>query len=286
MIQMPLGWGWDRLRLAAQSLGSARKLEYWPDAASRPVVPTVRRIGLHDLRDALRQGFRDFEANRTDVLVLCVVYPLFGLIMGRAASGNGLVPLLFPLAAGFILVGPLAAVGLNEMSRLREQGQEVSWVSAFNVLRSPSIGSIVLLGLMLIALFLLWLFAAEAIYEHTLGPNPPPTVLGFFTDVFTTGMGWTMIVVGMVVGFLFALAVLVTSVVSFPLLLDRDVSFDTAISTSIRAVMANKGPMAVWGLIVAAGLVIGSIPFLLGLIIILPVLGHATWHLYRRVVAA
>src|SRR4029453_13967063 len=100
--------------------------------------------------------------------------------------------------------------------------------------------------------------------------------------VFTTSAGWTMILVGVGVGFLFALLVLAISVVSFPLLLDRDVGLDAAVWTSIRAVAANPGPMALWGLIVAAGLVIGSIPVFLGLIIVMPVLGHATWHLYAR----
>src|SRR5215472_11252303 len=121
--------------------------------------PAVREIGVSDLRDALARGIADFEANRTDVIFLCVIYPVIGLVLGRLASGYGLLPLLFPLASGFALVGPFAAVGLNEISRRREQASEVRWVDAFGVLRSPSIGSIMLLGLMLIALFLLWLVA-------------------------------------------------------------------------------------------------------------------------------
>jgi uncharacterized membrane protein len=120
----------------------------------------------------------------------------------------------------------------------------------------------------------------------TLGPEPPASVAAFFSDVFTTGAGWTMIAVGVGVGFLFAVLVLAISVVSFPLLLDRDVGLPTAVITSVRAVAANPETMAIWGLIVAAGLVIGSIPFFLGLAIVLPVLGHATWHLYRRIVPA
>ena len=106
----------------------------------------------------------------------------------------------------------------------------------------------------------------------------------FVRDVFTTHAGWTLIGAGVGVGFLFALLVLTTSVVSFPLLLDREAGIDTTIRTSVRAIVANPGPMALWGLIVAAGLVIGSLPCLLGLIMVMPVLGHATWHLYRRVV--
>jgi uncharacterized membrane protein len=152
------------------------------------------------------------------------------------------------------------------------------------VLRSPAIGSIVVMGLLLLALFALWLFAASFIYTLTLGPDLPVSATNFARDVLTTPQGWTMIVVGMGVGFVFALVALVISVVSFPLLLDRNVGVYTAVATSLKAVWQNPGPMAAWGLIIAAGLVIGTIPLLVGLAIVLPILGHATWHLYRKVV--
>jgi uncharacterized membrane protein len=284
VIQSPPGWGWDQVKLAVNEIGAARPEEYWHRGAVEDAPPAVRRIRYADLRDALVQGLADFEANRTDVIFLCVIYPVIGLILGRAASGYGFLPMVFPLASGFALVGPLAAVGLNEISRRREQGSDVRWVDAFGVLRSPSIGSIALLGLMLIALFLLWLVVAQIIYVVTLGPQPPASVASFISDVFTTGAGWTMIIVGVGIGFLFALLVLTISVVSFPLLLDRNAGIGIAVSTSMRAVTANPGVMALWGLIVAASLVLGSIPLFVGLVVVLPVLGHATWHLYRKVV--
>jgi uncharacterized membrane protein len=283
MIQSPFAWIGDQLDRALHSVGSASDEEYWHENRRAGAV-TVRRIGLADLGQALTNGLADFAANRTDVIFLCVIYPLVGLLLARLASGYDVVPLLFPLASGFALVGPFAAVGLNEMSRRRELGADVSWIDWFGVLRSPSIGGIVGLGLWLIAIFVLWLVAAEVIYVATLGPEPPASVSAFIHDVFTTPQGWTMIVVGVGVGFLFALVALSVSVVSFPLLLDRDVRMETAIGTSIRVVMANPVPMAAWGLIVAAGLVIGSVPALLGLVVVMPVLGHTTWHLYRRVV--
>ena len=282
-IRNPIEWSADQLRLAGLAVGSASR----PGGeADREVpVPAVRRIAVADLRDALARGFDDFKAYRTDVIFLCVIYPVIGLVLARLASGYGVLPLLFPLASGFALVGPLAAVGLYEMSRRREQGAEVGWPDAFGVIRSRSFGAIVKLGLLLVVIFLFWLAAAQGIYTVIFGPEPPTSAAAFLRDVLTTPAGWTMIVVGWGVGFLFALLVLAIGTVSFPLLLDRDAALGTAVGTSVRALARNPGPIALWGLIVAGGLVLGSIPVFLGLVIVMPVLGHATWHLYRKVVA-
>ena len=283
-IRNPVEWGVDQFKHAALAFESAGRAGRRTRDNLHSPAPVVCRIGVTDLRDVLARGVDDFGAYRTDVIFLCVIYPLVGLVLARLAFGYEMLPLVFPLASGFALVGPFAAVGLYEMSRQRETGIEVTWADAFGVVRSPSFGAIVLLGLLLMGIFLLWLVAAEAIYQLTLGPAPPASLASFVRDVLTTDVGWVMIGFGVGVGFLFALLVLAISVVSFPLLLDREMGLDTAILTSVRAVVANPGPMAIWGLIVAGGLVIGSIPFFLGLIIVRPVLGHATWHLYRKVV--
>jgi uncharacterized membrane protein len=284
-IRNPIDWGADQFRLAGLAFRSASREVHRTEGDVRYLLPAVRRIRAADLKDVLARGFGDFGANRTDVIFLCVFYPLVGLVLQRLAAGYEMLPLLFPLASGFALVGPVAAVGLYEMSRRREQGVNVGWIDAFGVVRSPSFGAIVLLGLLLTAIFVLWLLVAEAIYLVTLGPEPPASIALFLHDVFTTGAGWVLIGVGVGVGFLFALLVLAISVVSFPLLLDRDVGLEVAVWTSVHAVVANLGPMAIWGLIVAGGLVIGSIPLFVGLVIVLPVLGHSTWHLYRKVVS-
>jgi uncharacterized membrane protein len=282
-IKSPPEWGWERLKTSLAGLGAASPEEVWPAARPRG-IPAVRRIGIHDLRAALREGMADFAANRTDVAFLCLIYPVIGLVAARLAFGHRLLPLLFPVAAGFALIGPLAALGLYEISRRREQGRDPSWTDAFAVVRSPAIGSIAYLGLVLLAIYALWVLAANAIYNATLGPEPPLTAAQFARDIVSTEAGWTMVVVGIGVGFVFAVVVLTISVVSFPVLLDRNVGVGTAIRTSVRAVAANPGPMALWGLIVAIALVLGTIPVFLGLIVVLPVLGHATWHLYRHVV--
>jgi uncharacterized membrane protein len=284
-IRNPMEWVADESRHAGQAIRSASHSLYPTEEVVRAGLPEVRRITAADIRDVLAKGIDDFTANRTDVIFLCVLYPILGLVFARLASGSSTLPLLFPLVSGFALVGPLAGVGLYEMSRLREQGVDGGWTAAFGVVRSPSFGSIVLLGLLLAAIFVIWLLAAEAIYLLTLGPQPPASIAAFAHDVLTTPAGWVLVVVGVGAGFMFALLVLAISVVSFPLLLDRKVGVDYAVRTSVRAVVANPGPMALWGLIVAASLVIGSIPLFFGLVIVLPVLGHATWHLYRKMVS-
>jgi len=283
-IRNPAEWGVDQLRAATVAVGAVGQAVRGPDEPAAALLPEVRRIDLADLKEALAGGLADFAAFRSDVVFLCIVYPLAGLVLAWSALNYDILPLIFPLTAGFALLGPVAAVGLYEISRRREQGVETSWAAAFGVVRSPAFGAIVVLGLVLVAIFLLWLGIAYALWSVTLGPEPAASTSAFFRQVFTTGPGWAMIVVGMAVGFLFAVLVLTISVVSFPMLLDRDPGLYAAVMTSVHAVVRNPVPMAVWGLIVAGGLLLGSIPVLLGLVIVLPVLGHATWHLYRKLV--
>lgn len=248
--------------------------------------PIVRRIGPADLADALSKGYADFSAMPSHAVFLCIVYPVIGILLAGLTLGYALVPMLFPLAAGFALVGPFAAIGLYELSRRREAGLEVSATDAFEVIRSPSIGAIVALGALLMTIFLIWVALAHAIYVANFGYAAPASIGQFLHDLFATRAGWTLILVGNGVGLLFAVTVLMISVVSFPLLLNREVGATIAVLTSIRAVLANPVTMALWGLIVAGLLAIGSLPFFLGLPVVLPVLGHATWHLYRKVVEA
>ena len=253
-------------------------------AAERPADITIRRIGVADLKDALARGADDFYAMPTHAIILCVIYPVVGILLARLAFGYSVLPLLYPLAAGFVLVGPLAALGLYELSRRREAGLDVSASHVLDVVNSSSIGGIIALGLLLLAVFVTWIAIANAIYVADFGYARPASISSFVRDVLTTGAGWNLIVIGNFVGFLFAVVALSISAVSFPMLLDRDVGAAGALLTSVRVVIANPVTMALWGLIVAALLLIGSLPFFLGLAVVLPILGHATWHLYRKVV--
>ena len=246
---------------------------------------TVRKIGVSDLRDALIKGYADFTAMPSHAVFLCVIYPIIGLMALRVVSGDSLLPLLFPLTAGYALVGPFAAVGLYELSRRRELGLDPSPSHIFEVLRSPGIGSIAALGVLLTLIFIFWLVAAQVIYNATFDGRMPATAMEFVRQIFTTRAGWTLIVVGHGVGFLFAVTAFSIGVVSFPLVLDRHVGAATAIVTSLRAVAANPVTMALWGLFIGVALAVASLPLFIGLIVVMPVLGHASWHLYRKVVA-
>ncbi len=247
-------------------------------------LPEIRTITVTDLEDALSKGLADFWAMPTHIVFLGLIYPVIGLVLGRAAFGYDVIPLLYPLAAGFALIGPIAAIGLYELSRRREAGLDTSWRHAFDVFYSPSLKPIIAVGLGLLALFLVWIAVAQSLYTSNFGYAEPKSWWAFAQDILSTPQGLGLIVAGNVIGFVFAVIALCVSVVSFPLLLDRHVGPVTAVATSVRAVLANPLIMALWGLMVAVLLAIGFATLMLGLAIIVPVLGHATWHLYRKVV--
>ena len=277
-IGNPLSWTMGALGSAA---GYATVVA---TPAREHVPPVTRKLTMADIRMALKRGWDDLSAMRSDVVFACMLYPLMGaILLGLAAQGS-MAHLLFPVLSGFALVGPVAGLGLYELSRRREAGLEVGWSAMLDVLRSSRFPRIVMLALFNGVIFMAWLLLADAIHAATLGPDRPASLAAFLNEAVTTPAGWAMILVGTGVGFLLAVAVLAVSVVSFPLLLDRDVSLPVAVTTSVRVAWENPGVIAAWGLVVVAGLVAGILPFLVGLIVVLPVLGHATWHLYRAAV--
>jgi uncharacterized membrane protein len=249
-----------------------------------PATPTIRDIGFPDLKDALRLAWEDFSAMPSHAIFLCILYPVVGIVMAQLILGYAILPFLFPLAAGFALIGPIAALGLYELSRRREAGLEASAADALDVLHSPSVGAIAALGVLMLLLFGLWIAVANAIYTANFGYAMPVSLSQFVHDLFATRAGWNLIVIGNLAGFLFAALVLVIGAVSFPLLLDCEVGAAVALSTSVKLFLRNPVTMALWGLIVAVLLLAGSLPLFIGLAVVLPVLGHATWHLYRKAI--
>lgn len=254
------------------------------DAAYRSDRARIRKITLDDVRAALSEGLADFRAKPSHVFFLVLIYPVIGVAVVYAAFGYDMVPLMFPLISGFALIGPIAAVGLYGISRKREQGDEPSWRNALDVLHSGTFGAVMLVAAGLVLLFIVWLASANAIYAATLGPEQPASLGAFLSDIFTTPEGWRLILVGHAVGFCFAVVALTVSVFSLPMIVDGEQNVIVAVWTSVRAVCLNPVPMAAWGLAVAAGMIVGSAPALVGLAVVLPIFGHATWRLYRRTI--
>lgn len=255
-------------------------------AASAGQDISIRTLGFDDLRIALRQGWDDFLAKRGDLVFLGFIYPVIVALAIMSASQMSILPLIFPLAAGAILLGPAFASGFYELARRRENGMDARWRHFLDVIRKPGGSALFDLTCVLALLFMLWMAAAWLIYHVTLEnvPGSTSSAGAFLSAVFGTSEGWQMIVLGNLTGFGFALLTLAVSVVSFPMAVDRPVSWGVAMRTSFRVAWHNPVTIAVWGLMVVALLFVGALPALVGLAVVLPVLGYATWHLYTRAV--
>jgi uncharacterized membrane protein len=254
--------------------------------SGRPVANRIelRQIAIRDVFDALRMGLQDFLEKPSHYVLAVILYPVIGLALFLWASHGNALHLIYPMVGGFTLIGPIAALGLYEISRRREAGRDASWRHAFAVLLSPAIPSITAMGVWLLVLFLGWIRVAAAIFDATFGGVAYAEFGSLLDDVLTTRRGLTLVVLGNLAGLMFALVTLCTTVIAFPLLLDRDVGALAAALASACAVARNPVPLMTWGLIVAGLMFLGALPALVGLIVVLPVLGHATWHLYRKLV--
>jgi uncharacterized membrane protein len=252
-------------------------------ADKRSAIP-VRKITNADANAALREGWADFMDMRGDLLFVGLIYVLVGIVAATAIVGGPLLPLLFPILTGVGLLGPVAAIGFYEMARRRERGLQSNWQHFLDVRRRPGAEDIAAIAALLVGIFVAWLFVASGLYIALFGWWEPPSIGAFLSRVFTTPEGWALIVIGNVIGLAFSALVLGISVVSLPMLVDCNISAAQAVSTSWRAAKANPGVLFRWGLIVAALLVLGSIPLFVGLAAVLPWLGYATWHLYTKLV--
>ena len=264
--------------MAAKTLGSRPSVR-----STDPKIP-VRKISTDDLRGSLREGWDDFLAMRGDLIFIGLLYPLIGIAAAVLTTNMPLIPFLFPIVAGVGLLGPVAAVGFYELARRREHDLTSNWSHFLDVRKRPAADDLAVVAGLLLAIFVLWLLAAGLLYVALFGWGTPTSVTGFFGAILATPRGWALIVAGLGVGCVFGWVVLALSVVSLPMLVDSDVSASAALSASWRAAHANKPEMIRWGLTVIGLLVLGSIPLFLGLAVVLPWLGYATWHLYGRLI--
>ena len=254
------------------------------ERATRSAHPDVRRIDFADLKDAIVKGVADYNAMPTHYFFAPLIYFIVAFFIAGFYGEMDLLPLIFPLLAGYTIIGPLVATGTYELSRRREFGRYTSRTNAFLVFKSHSIHAITILGLFLMLIYFAWLLLAQLIYTQHFGDAPPESYIAFAEQVFTTANGLSMIVIGSVIGGAFAVIVLSVSVVSFPMLLDQDCGIILSVRTSVRAVITNPVIMLTWGVIVAGSLLVGTLVVFAGLAVVLPLLGHATWHLYRKLV--
>jgi uncharacterized membrane protein len=253
-------------------------------AVPRP-APVIRPIAWSDVVAALRAGLEDFRAAPALGAFFGGFYALGGLAVVACLAWLGLVYLAYPLAAGYALVGPFAAAGLYEVSRRRETGTAPTWRGVLGAIRREGGGELAWMAFVGIFILIVWIYQVRLLLALFLGFNLPPTLSGFVTQVLTTPEGLMFLALGHVVGAGLSLLTFCLTVVACPLLLDRDHDFITAMIASVRAVIRNPLPMLGYAFTVAALLVVGMLPAFLGLVVVLPILGHATWHLYRRVIA-
>lgn len=244
----------------------------------------IRHISPRELRQALRRGWSDFQARPTHGVFLTMIYLFIAACVTLVGLRENLLLLLFPAIGGLALLGPIAACGLYELSRRREQGMDSAWWHVFDVLRAPSRGAIALMGLLLAGLFAAWLSTAVALYGLFFGGPAPASFLALLEQVFTTTTGWQLVLAGTAIGFVYSVVVFAATVISLPMMIQRRVGLLRAVGTSLRMVQANFPAMAVWYLTIVALLLAGMVPLLIGLGVVVPVLGHATWHLYRAAV--
>ncbi|EJW13733.1 hypothetical protein A33M_0063 [Rhodovulum sp. PH10] len=246
--------------------------------------PRVRSVSVRDIVEALAAGLRDFQSAPLYGLAFGAVYAGGGLLIVLSALAAGVGYLAYPLAAGFALIGPFVAVGLYEVSRRREVGDPLRWRLVLGTVLEQRNRELGWMAFVTLFVFVVWMYQVRLLIVLMLGLRSFTSLQEFLVVVTTTPEGWLFLLIGHVVGAALALVLYALTVVSFPLLLDREVDFITAMITSVRAVVASPKPMIGWAAVIVLLLVVACLPGFLGLLLVLPILGHATWHLYRRIV--
>lgn len=244
-------------------------------------VPPAAELGFDAIGRALRAGWRDFRRAPGFGLVFSAFYVAGGLVLAAVAAAAGQEWWLMPFIVGFPLIAPFAAVGLYEVSRRIETGERLIWAEVAGVVFAQKDRQIPSMAMVILLLFMFWLFIAHTTFALFLGPSAMTNVSRSLA-ILNSPEGWGMLAFGSAVGAGFAAVLFGCTVAGLPLLLDREVDFITAIIASFGAVAANPLVMLVWGVTIAAILTLAMLPLFLGLFIALPVLGHASWHMYRQ----
>lgn len=255
-------------------------------AAQAPLKLRISRLSMQDVIEALQAGWRDFRRYPLYGLFFGGIYALGGLFIVAMLAFYHLPWMIIPVAIGFPLVGPFVAVGLYEISRRHESGLPITWRGVLAEVFRQRERQLSWMAFVVLFIFWIWIYQVRLLLALFLGFKIPATLAAFATVVTTTPQGMLFLLVGTIVGAALATILFSVTVISMPLLLDHDIDFVTAMITSLRAVYQNALPMLAFGVVVAA-LALGSlVPAFLGLLVVLPFLGHATWHLYRRAITA
>jgi uncharacterized membrane protein len=251
----------------------------------RPPAVKINRIGFGDVREALAQGWRDF-----------IRAPFIGLFFGAIYAAGGIAIWLLlsvyhepwwiiPIAVGFPLIGPFVAVGLYETSRRLAAGEPLHFGEILTVILAQRKRQVAWMAFVVLFIFWMWLYEVRMLLAIFLGFQSFSSIGAFVNVVTGTPEGIGFLVVGTGVGAFISFVLFCATVVAIPLLLDREIDLITAIIMSFKAVLQNPGPMIGWGILIVVLTFAALLPVFLGLLVVLPVLGHATWHLYRKVVA-
>lgn len=246
---------------------------------------TINSLKFQDLKEVLLLGVRDFFSSPFYGLFFGGIYVLGGLLLVSTFFILNIEWAIYPLAIGFALIGPFIATGLYEVSRRKEADIKLHWRSILGVIWEQKNRELGWMAFVMLFVFWVWMYQARTLFVVFFGFGGFATLEGFVEAVFTTSNGLYFLAIGNAVGMLISFILFSVTVISCPLLLDRDVDFVTAMVTSIRTIIKSPVVMIFWGGMVITLVILSMLPAFMGLLITLPIFGHSTWHLYRRAVA-
>ncbi|WP_432759681.1 DUF2189 domain-containing protein [Defluviimonas sp. SAOS-178_SWC] len=249
--------------------------------AEADALPEVGHVAVSDIKDVLKAGLADFLRAPAFGLFFSAIYVAGGILIYLVYTAAGQEWWLAPVIVGFPILAPFAAVGLYEVSRRIEAGEPLVWREVLGVVFSQKDRQIPSIAVVILLMFMFWIFVAHSIFALFMGLSAMTNVTSSLA-ILLEGNGPIMLLVGSAIGAGFAAVLFSITVAGLPLLLDREVDFVSAMILSVKSVLANIGAMIVWGVVISVLLFLGMLPLFLGLFLVLPILGHATWHMYRR----